>query len=145
MWRAKPRCIALSSPAQTEKGVEWNSFVKPFMPYWKTYIGPWLCHINEVYASTITTAATTLLRSTVSPQAHLLVARHEHRYCGHVVLLQESLRNCSRLLFRWPRSGGRTPESRVWRRWRCTRPPVSSSPKAHHAASRSASAIAFSY
>lgn len=80
MWRAKPRCIALSSPAQTEKGVEWNSFVKPFMPYWKTYIGPWLCHINEVYASTIATAATTLLRSTVSPQAHLLVAQYEHRY-----------------------------------------------------------------
>lgn len=31
-----------------EKGVQWENFVKPFMPYWKQYLGPWLCHIVEV-------------------------------------------------------------------------------------------------
>jgi hypothetical protein len=31
-----------------EKGVQWENFVKPFMPYWKQYMGPWLCHIVEV-------------------------------------------------------------------------------------------------
>ena len=33
---------------QEEKGVEWEEFVKPYMPYWKDYMGPWLCHIEEV-------------------------------------------------------------------------------------------------
>jgi len=31
-----------------EKGVQWENFVRPFMPYWKSYMGPWLCHIQEV-------------------------------------------------------------------------------------------------
>lgn len=31
-----------------EKGVQWQNFVKPFLPYWKQYMGPWLCHIVEV-------------------------------------------------------------------------------------------------
>eukprot|EP00316_Scyphosphaera_apsteinii_P025418 CAMPEP_0119312694 /NCGR_PEP_ID=MMETSP1333-20130426/26956_1 /TAXON_ID=418940 /ORGANISM="Scyphosphaera apsteinii, Strain RCC1455" /LENGTH=132 /DNA_ID=CAMNT_0007317349 /DNA_START=205 /DNA_END=602 /DNA_ORIENTATION=- len=31
-----------------EKGVQWENFVRPFMPYWKGYMGPWLCHIEEV-------------------------------------------------------------------------------------------------
>lgn len=31
-----------------DKGVQWENFVKPFMPYWKQYMGPWLCHIVEV-------------------------------------------------------------------------------------------------
>ena len=30
------------------KGIQWEHFVKPFMPYWKGYMGPWLCHIKEV-------------------------------------------------------------------------------------------------
>lgn len=30
------------------KGVAWEHFVKPFMPYWSPYMGPWLCHIQTV-------------------------------------------------------------------------------------------------
>jgi hypothetical protein len=33
-----------------QKGIQWEQFVKPFMPYWKSYMGPWLCHIHEVAA-----------------------------------------------------------------------------------------------
>merc|ERR1712060_163368 len=32
----------------TQKGVQWEAFVRPFMPYWKSYMGPWLCHIQTV-------------------------------------------------------------------------------------------------
>jgi len=31
-----------------QKGIQWENFVKPFMPYWQGYMGPWLCHIHEV-------------------------------------------------------------------------------------------------
>jgi len=33
-----------------QKGVQWENFVQPFMPYWKSYMGPWLCHIQTVSA-----------------------------------------------------------------------------------------------